>query len=182
YIINEEKQFLDAESNPISFYGLLSKAQHHGFPTPLLDWAKSPYVASFFAFEQVTSKQESNKEECVFVYFFDVNLWKEKKIRNDRITMLDPRLFLEVIELPSTFNQRAAAQQSVFMLTNVEHVDSWLGRYGVLKKIGIKLNQRKEVMQDLEAMGITRKSLFPGLDGMCAFLKEREFRYCNEIQ
>jgi hypothetical protein len=33
-------------------YDYMAYLRHHGFPSPLLDWTRSPYVAAFFAFRE----------------------------------------------------------------------------------------------------------------------------------
>jgi hypothetical protein len=39
-------------------YEYMAYLRHHGFPSPLLDWSRSPYVAAFFAFRHANPQTE----------------------------------------------------------------------------------------------------------------------------
>jgi hypothetical protein len=41
-----------SDGGPLRGYPYLAYLRHHGFPSPLLDWSRSPYVAAFFAFRE----------------------------------------------------------------------------------------------------------------------------------
>jgi FRG domain len=46
-------------------YEYVAYLRHHRFPSPLLDWSKSPYVAAFFAFRDAAPKVE---KRSIFAY------------------------------------------------------------------------------------------------------------------
>ena len=71
-------------------------------------------------------------------------------------------------------------QQAASTVTNIDDIESYIRSKETAEKtylwaIDLPVSQRREVANDLRYMGITAGSLFPGLDGMCEELKERNF-------
>lgn len=174
YLVSLINKSFDA-NDPVEHGALLNLAQHHGFPTPLLDWTESPYIAAFFAFSDLP--KEAN-EGYVRLFSFNKSDWLADYPAT--MGMLDTKKYFSVHNLLPLHNPRALPQQSVVTSTNISDIESWLelitpNHRKYITKIDILKSERNRVMSELTKMGITSASLFPGIEGTCKALKERYF-------
>jgi hypothetical protein len=151
--------------------------QHHGYPTPLLDWTYSPYVAAFFAFKDWPIG--CSEDENCRIYLFDGEAWQKDF---PQIKFLDPPFpHFSVLDFIGIENPRVVPQQSVTTVTNVDdierHVLEGEAQSGntYLLAFDISAEERDVAMRDLRFMGISAGSLFPSIDGVCEELRELYF-------
>jgi hypothetical protein len=57
-------------NDPFDYAAFLNLAQHHGYPTPILDWTHSPFVAAYFAFKDLR-KNNSALDQKVRILILD---------------------------------------------------------------------------------------------------------------
>ena len=84
--------------------GLELLARHHGLPSTLLDWSRSPYVAGYFAFEGALGRADS-AEAAIWA------LKSELLDVGDEIEIIEDRKLL-------WYNRRALEQAGVFIRVN----------------------------------------------------------------
>lgn len=71
YVNNLDHQFFE-EIGPKEYMEYMAYLRHHGFPSPLLDWTESPYIAAFFAFK---NKPRPKTQEVQYVSIFAYLAW-----------------------------------------------------------------------------------------------------------
>lgn len=80
----EKTQDVIRPNIPEYCYSYLVYLRHHGFPSPLLDWTRSPYIAAFFAFES-----QNNSDRCAVYSFIEApNGMKAKADNRPNITSI----------------------------------------------------------------------------------------------
>jgi len=167
-------------NNPDENGAFFNLIQHHGYPTPLLDWTYSPYVATFFAYRRITNEKAASAgaDAKVRIHVFDQENWK--KDLNQILFLVAPRLHVSIGEFLAIENERMIPQQAASTITNVDDIEAYIRSVEengktYLWAIDLPVADRRQVVRDLGYMGITAGSLFPGLDGACEELTERNF-------
>jgi hypothetical protein len=155
----------------------LNLAQHHGFPTPLLDWTRSPYVAAYFAYSGVNSVQEDDPPVRIFA--FDKERFTKRITQFPFLELVMPHF--SILEALSIENDRAIPQQGVLALTNLHNVEAQIieleessdERY--LYAFDLPRHQALEALRHLRLMGITQATMFPGVESICREMRDRHF-------
>ena len=146
----------------------LAYLQHNSFPTPLLDWTESPYVAAYFALEGVNHFKP--QEEDVAVFAFNQNVWAStfKQVYDfadftPHVSVLRPRM---------VGNHKLAFQQGCFTVTNVQDVERHIrlnetdGKQ-FLTKYELDVRERPRVIRELALMGVSAVQLMPSVEAVC---------------
>ena len=162
---------------------MLTLAQHHGYPTPILDWTESPYIAAYFAFLNASCETTEHCDDTLYshlrIYKFDLEEYQ--KDFPQFLEVNDMNVHVSFVVTPPLNNPRAIPQQSISCISTIDDIESYVAYLGknmnkrYLSAYDILASEAKNALKDLGLMGITHASLFPGLDGICTYLRRKHF-------
>ncbi len=194
HVIRGFQKYAHLEMNEEAYiWNWLSLAQHHGLPTRLLDWTYSPMVALHFVTDHTYRYDCDGAIWCINILETNKSLAKPLKSKleetdarvfttgmmHEKVQTLadfdalsaDPSLvFFE----PPSLDARIVNQYSLFSMMSDPTVpmDRWLPKNSrAYRRIIVPAELKWEIRDKLDQSNINERVLFPGLDGLCGYLK-----------
>ncbi|MBQ3935144.1 MAG: FRG domain-containing protein [Clostridia bacterium] len=172
--------------------------QHHGLPTRLLDWTRSPLIALHFA-NTVSAWDKLNKRDCT-VWRIDMNeinrllpdAYRKKLGLSSVFTVSSLASVVNSLEKydedmkdlsfvnlePSSVDQRIINQYSFFSVipNGISDIEDFLDR-NTSSTVRFRLpgKVRWDVRDLLDQLNISERILYPGLDGLSKTLARHYF-------
>ncbi|SEO17703.1 FRG domain-containing protein [Bradyrhizobium sp. OK095] len=155
-------------------YAYMAYLRHHGFPSPLLDWSRSPFVAAYFAF-----RTDQDADVAIYAYADRTTAIKTSSSDDAQIHRLGPYV---------AAHKRHFSQQSEYTVcvrylphrwsfvphSSVFSVHAGGASQDVLKKFVLKANERQRILRELNDYNLNAYSLFGSEEGLMESLSIRE--------
>lgn len=163
-------QFFDTPPN----YEFMAYARHHGFPSPLLDWSQSLYIALFFAYKNA----EPDTQVSLYQYVEDLGLGKSGAVGSAQINELGPYV---------STHKRHFMQQGQYTVSIKKKVDTWYytshedyfsnntdDEQDMLIKYILPGAIRADVLNKLQGMNVNSFTLYGSEEGLFDMLAFKE--------
>jgi len=192
HLIRNFRKYAHSEVRDDTIWNWLAVAAHHALPTRLLDWTFSPLVALHFATANTelydadgvlwcVNHRETNqrlpavlrkKLELHGSDVFTVEMLDEAVDHLETLSTLSADDFVLFLEPPS-IDARIVNQFALFSVTSSADrpLDGWLhANTRCTRRLILPAELKWEIRDKLDQSGITERVLFPGLDGLTAWL------------
>ncbi|TXI89196.1 MAG: FRG domain-containing protein [Cupriavidus sp.] len=158
-------------------YAYLVYLRHHGFPSPFIDWTRSPYVAAFFAYSNAF--QLSNERVAVFAYLEATGIGKATSPGSPTIyslgpyTRTAPRHYIQQAEYTICL-RKLGGHDGHEICSHTEAFARRDSRQDVLVKFSLPRSEWRRALSYLDQHNMNAHTLYGSVDRLMETVAVRE--------